>query len=85
MNLGYRPKNSVVGDRTHQDVACHLMEVLMWLREAQKDQHSLDFSATDSKVIAGILANHVQTAMDLMEITQADCLEVLTPANFLQQ
>ena len=42
-----------------------LTEVLKWLREVQKDQHDLDFSATDTKVIAAILGNHIQTAMDL--------------------
>ena len=72
------------GRRDH-DVACHLMEVLKWLREVQKDQHSLDFSDADAKVIAGILANHIQAAMDLLEIGPTACLEVLTPANFLEQ
>ena len=70
--------------RKAYDAACHLTEVLKWLREVQKDQHSLDFSATDSKVIVGILANHIQAAMDLLEIAPTTCLEVLTPANFLE-
>ena len=70
--------------RKAYDAACHLTEVLKWLREVQKDQHSLDFSATDSKVIVGILANHLQVAMDLLEIAPTTCLEVLTPANFLE-
>ena len=75
----------VVSGRKAHDVACHLTEVLKWLREVQKDQQDLDFSATGSKVIAGILANHIQEAMDLLEIAPTTCLEVLTPANFLEQ
>ena len=55
-------------DRKVDDAVYHLTEVLKWLRQVQKDQHDLDFSATDSKVIAAILGNHIQTAMDLLEI-----------------
>jgi hypothetical protein len=75
-----------LGDRGRKtyDAACHLTEVLKWLRQVQKDQHDLDFSATDSRVIACILANHIQSAMDLLEIAPTTCLEVLTPANFLE-
>jgi len=75
----------IISDNDHREAACHLMEVLKWLREVQKHQHSLDFSTTDSKVIAGILANHIQQAMDRLEITPIHYLEVLTPANFLHQ
>ena len=70
--------------RKAYDVACHLTEVLKWLRQVQKDQHDLDFSATNSKVIAAILANHILAAMDLLEIARTACLEVLTPPNFLE-
>ena len=35
-------------------------------------------------MIAGILANHIQAAMDLLEIDPTAYLEVLTPANFLK-
>ena len=69
--------------RKADDAAYHLTEVLKWLRQVQKDQHDLDFSATDSKVIAAILGNHIQTAMDLLEIAPNAYLEVMTPANFL--
>ena len=71
------------GPKDHS-AACHLAEVLNWLRQVQMDQHDLDFSATDSKMIAGILANHIQAAMDLLEIDPTAYLEVLTPANFLK-
>ena len=52
--------------------------------KSQMDQHSLDFSATDFKMIGGILANHIQAAMNLLEIAPSAYLEVLTPANFLE-
>ena len=71
------------GCKDHE-VACHLAEVLQWLRELQNDEHDLDFSATDSKVVAGILANHIQAAMNLLDITPTTYLEVMTPANFLK-
>ena len=71
------------GSKDH-DAACHLAEVLQWLREVQNDELDLDFSETDSKVIAGILANHIQAAMNLLEIAPTAYLEVMTPANFLK-
>ena len=65
------------------EAAYHLTEVLRWLREVQKDQHDLDSSATDSKVIAAILGNHIQPAMDLLEIAPNAYLKV-TPPKFLE-
>ena len=48
------------------------------------DEHRLDFSATDAKVIAGILADHIQAAMDRLEIAPTAYFEVSTPASFLK-
>ena len=70
------------GCKDHE-VACHLAEVLQWLRELQTDEDDR-ISATDSKVVAGILANHIQAAMNLLDITPTTYLEVMTPANFLK-
>ena len=70
-------------DKDH-DIACHLMEALKWLREVRDGEVKIK-SSMDFRAMAAIQANHINSAMDLLEIAPTACLEVMIKKSFVEQ
>ena len=67
-----------------REIACCLIEVLKWLQEIRDGETNIQ-SSGDFQTMAAIQANHIKSALDLLEIAPTACGEAMLPKSFIRQ
>ena len=67
-----------------REIACRLIEALKWLQQIRDGEIEIQ-SSRDFQTMAAIQANHIRSALDLLEIAPTACGEVMLPKSLVRQ